>query len=108
MADQPAAQPPTTRNTSTLAASAQNADRLTLTVPLDPYLSLHALSGYSGLSVRTLRGYLTGVAHPLPCYRVGGRVLVRRSEFDAWVRRYRCAGCSDIDRAVDEILRDLT
>jgi Helix-turn-helix domain len=86
---------------------AQSVDVVTVTVPLDPYLSLRALSAYAGLSTRTLRGYLTDGLHPLPCYRVGGRVLVRRSEFDGWVRRYRSAGRVDIDQAVDEILREL-
>jgi hypothetical protein len=28
----------------------------------------------------------------LPCYRLPGKVLVRRSEFDAWLERYRAAG----------------
>jgi excisionase family DNA binding protein len=64
-------------------------ERLTVVVPLDPYLPLRALAGYTGLSVRTLREHLADPAHPLPCYRVGGKVLVRRSEFDAWVRNFR-------------------
>jgi excisionase family DNA binding protein len=64
-------------------------EQLSVVVPLDPYLSLRALSGYCGLSVRTLRDHLSDSAHPLPCYRVGGKVLVRRSEFDAWVSAFR-------------------
>ncbi len=64
-------------------------EQVTVVVPLDPYLPLTALSGYAGLSVRTLREHLADSAHPLPCYRVGGKVLVRRSEFDAWVRAFR-------------------
>jgi hypothetical protein len=46
-------------------------------------------------------------AHPLPCYRVGGKILVRRSEYDAWVARYRQVGNPDLDRIVTETLRDL-
>jgi len=46
-------------------------------------------------------------AHPLPCYRVGGKILVRRSEYDAWVARYRQVGHPDLDRLVNETLRDL-
>lgn len=33
----------------------------------DAYLPLKALAIYSGLSVRTLRGYLAHPAHALPC-----------------------------------------
>ena len=62
---------------------------MTVIVSLDPYLPLRALSGYCGLSVRTLREHLSDATHPLPCYRVGGKVLVRRSEFDTWVRAFR-------------------
>ena len=50
------------------------------------YLPLRALAAYSGLSVRTLRGYLSHSSHPLPHYRVGGNLLVQRSEFDDWMR----------------------
>ncbi len=37
---------------------------------LDPWLSLEALSQYSGLSVRSLRAYLVDPQHPLPHYRM--------------------------------------
>ena len=83
-------------------------DRATVAVHLDPYLSLKALSEYSGLSIRTLRGYLTDPAHPLPCYRVCGRVLVRRSEFDQWIARYRQCGRPEIDTLVSEVIADVT
>lgn len=56
------------------------------TASSDMYVSLKALARYSGLSVRTLRPYLKHSVRPLPCYRVGGRILVRQSEFDQWVQ----------------------
>ena len=76
-----------------------------VTVPLDPFLSLRALSSYSGLSVRKLREYLDNPAHPLPSYRVGGKVLVRRSEFDSWISCFRRAG--KVDQIVADILETL-
>jgi hypothetical protein len=82
-------------------------NRITVTVPLDPYLSLKALAGYSGLSVRSLRGYFTDPVHPLPHYRVRSRVLVRRSEFDQWIARYRQCGRPELDALVDEVIEDL-
>ena len=69
-------------------------EHLVLTAPADPYLSLTALAEYSGLSVRTLRAFLSRIppAQALPCYRVGGKILVRRSDFDAYMLQYRTQG----------------
>jgi len=83
-------------------------DRVEARVILDPYLSLVGLAGYSGLSVRKLRTHLADVAHPLPCYRVGGKILVRRSEFDAWIATYRQRGRVDVDRLVNEVVSELS
>jgi hypothetical protein len=83
------------------------AERVVVSTPLDPFLSLRALAAYSGLGARKLRDYLTDPLHPLPCYRVGGKILVRRSEFDAWIARYRQLGRPDVDRLVADALKDL-
>ena len=83
------------------------AERVIVSTTLDPFLSLKALAGYSGLGVRTLRGYLRDITHPLPCYRVGGKILVRRSEFDTWIARHRQVGCGDVDRLVADALKNL-
>jgi hypothetical protein len=83
-------------------------ERVEARIILDPYLSLTGLAGYSGLSVRKLRTHLAHVAHPLPCYRVGGKILVRRSEFDAWIATYRQRGRVDVDRLVNEVVRGLS
>ena len=81
------------------------AERLVINVPLDPFMSMRALSSYSGLSVRKLREYLDHPAHPLPSYRVGGKLLVRRSDFDAWISRFRRSG--RVDQIVHDILETL-
>ena len=57
----------------------------------DAYLPIRALTAYAGLSVRTLRSHLVHPVRPLPHYRVGGKVLVKRSEFDAWMYAFRRA-----------------
>ena len=73
----------------------------------DGYVGLRALAGYSGLSVRTLRGHLSSPAHTLPSFRVGGKVLVRRSEFDHWIQRFRSgAQAAPIDSVVDDLMRE--
>jgi len=83
------------------------AERVVVSTPLDPFLPLKALADYSGLSVRTLRDPLADPLHPLPCYRVGGKIVVRRSEFDGWMTRFRQVGQQGVDRIVTETLRDL-
>jgi hypothetical protein len=68
-------------------------ERVVITTELDPFLPLRALAAYAGLSVRTLRQYLDlPPDQALPCYRVGGKILVRRSQFDAWIAQYRTRG----------------
>jgi hypothetical protein len=69
-------------------------EHVMLTAPADPFLSLRALEEYSGLSVKTLRKFLhrNPPAQALPCYRLEGKVLVRRSAFDAYMEQFRAQG----------------
>jgi len=78
-----------------------------VSIPLDPYLSLKALAAYSNLSVRTLRAYLQDPLHPLPCYRVGRKVLVRQSEFDRWIQGFRDVAFDRITAIVDKVVQSL-
>jgi hypothetical protein len=80
------------------------AEKVIISTATDPYLGLKALSAYSGLSIRTLRTYIDRLPdEALPCYRVGTKILVRRSEFDEWIAAYRAVGRPSLSRA----LRDL-
>jgi len=83
------------------------AERVIVSTHLDPFLPLKALATYSGLSVRTLREYLTDPVNPLPHYLVGAKILVRRSEFDGWIATYRQRGHRDVAQVVNEVLRTL-
>jgi hypothetical protein len=56
---------------------------------LDLFLSLTGLVGYSSLSRRTLQDLVNDPQDPLPSYRIGGKLLVRMSEFDHWMTRRR-------------------
>ena len=80
------------------------AERVIVSTPLDPFLSLRALAGYSDLSIRKLRDLLDDPVRPLPHYRIGGKILVRRSEFDAWVVHFRRTR-SNVAGVVDDVLR---
>ncbi len=74
----------------------------------DAYLPLSALSAYSGLSVRTLRGRLHDPEGPLPHFRIGAKILVKKSDYDAWALRFRDARPATLDKVLDDVLKDLT
>ena len=67
----------------------------------DQYFDLKELSKYSCLSVRTLRNYMGQI----PCFRVGGKYLFKRSEFDKFIEQHRVE--NNIDGVVDEIMDDI-
>src|SRR5262245_28970628 len=82
------------------------AERVVVSTALDPFLSLRALSSYSGIGVRTLRQYLELPPDAaLPCYRLpgGGKILVRRSTFDAWISQFQARGRPSLIRAMREL-----
>ncbi len=64
-------------------------ETVTITTDLDPYLSLKGLAGYASLSRRTLQDLVNATDDPLPSYRVGTKILVRKSDFDCWMTRRR-------------------
>lgn len=83
------------------------AERVVISTPLDPFLSLKSLASYSGLGVRKLRAHVADPVHPLPHYRIGGKIVVRRSEFDTWIAAYRQMGRADVGQIVSDVLRSL-
>jgi hypothetical protein len=90
-------------------SAAQPPDRSSVSqaAEADNYLPLKALATYSGLSVRTLRGYLTHPSRPLAYHHVVGKILVRRSDFDKWISAFRVADQSQVDAMVIDTLRGL-
>ena len=79
-------------------------DRVMLDASITPFVGLVALSKLAGLSVRKLRDCLTDPFHPLRHYRVGGKIVVRYSDFEQWIERYRVGATEDLNRVVDEIV----
>ncbi len=108
----PAQEPPHAPGRPVTQVRGVIAERVIVSTELDPFLPLKALGASGGCSERWLRDRLTDPYHPLPHYRVGapssGRplILVRRSDFDNWIRAYYIAR-GTADARVDELLADL-
>jgi excisionase family DNA binding protein len=69
----------------------------------DYYMDKREVSRYLSVSVRTVEGL-----KDLPRFRVGSKVLFKRSEVDRWMMKHRETDREDLDRvteAVKEMLR---
>ena len=71
----------------------------------DQYFDLKGLEAYSALKVPTLRDHIK--SGDLPCFKVKGKILIRKSEFDAWLEGYRINRKQDIKNIVDDVLNSL-
>ena len=69
------------------------------------WLGLRQLTEYADISERTLRSWMHRSNDPLPAVQVSGKILVRRSEFDAWLDRHRIRVMESVD--IDEIVGQL-
>ncbi len=69
------------------------------------WLGLRELSNYADICERTLRSWIYSPVDPLPAVKVSGKVLVRRSDFDAYLHRHRIKPLQDIN--VDAIVQDV-
>jgi Helix-turn-helix domain len=86
------------------AGRIQTVERLEVSMALDPYLTLEALATYSGMPQRALRRAINAAPDlALPCYRIGTRIVVRRSEFDRWVEQHRHRGRPSLEKALAEL-----
>jgi excisionase family DNA binding protein len=71
------------------------------------WLDLKGLQRHACVSERTLREWIHRPDNPLPSYRVGGKIFVRRSEFDRWVEAHRLNPI-DVTAIVDEMMSEVT
>ena len=68
----------------------------------DQFFDLRGLSSYSSLGVSTLRSYIS--KGWIPHFKIGGRVLIKRSEFDAAMeKKFRVTKSGDLKSMVDEV-----
>lgn len=72
----------------------------------DIIYDLKQLSSYCpALKVPTLRDYIK--SGELPHYKLKGKILIRKSEFDQWLENYRVNKKKDLHNIVDEVLTSL-
>lgn len=72
------------------------------------WFDVRELAQYASVSERTLRSWIHRPENALPAVRVEGKILVRKSQFDAWLERHSLARLAavDVDAIVDSLLRD--
>jgi excisionase family DNA binding protein len=71
--------------------------------PQPEWLDLRTLRDYACVSERTLREWIHRCVDALPAVRVGGKILVRRSEFDRWLETHQVTHI-DVGGIVDEMI----
>jgi excisionase family DNA binding protein len=71
----------------------------------DGYLDLRGLSAYSSLAVPTLRDYIH--RGTLPHYKLPGKIIVKRSEFDRWLEQFKVDQRESLDTLVEDALSSL-
>jgi hypothetical protein len=73
---------------------------------IDQYLDLQNLSAYSCLGVPTLRDYLRSGG--LPHFKLKGKILVKKSEFDLWLESFRIKTDLEFNDIIDSVLESLS
>ena len=71
---------------------------------VDQLYDIPGLSQYASMGVSTIR---THIKKGLPCFKVGGKLLIKRSEFDSWLEQFRLNKSQDLNSIVDSVIDDL-
>lgn len=91
-----------------MMASSSNRTTRTECLTEPGYFTLRTLASYSNCSVRWLRDRLVDRAYPLPHYRIGGKLLVKRDEFNEWITVHRVIQPSDqLSQIVESVVAQL-
>jgi hypothetical protein len=69
----------------------------------DKLFDLKSLAEYSTLGTSTIRDYIS--TERLPAFKVKGKLLFRKSDFDLWLDSYRLT--SDTDQIVADALNSV-
>jgi excisionase family DNA binding protein len=72
------------------------------------WLDLRSLRKHACVSDRTLRSWINRPTNPLPAVRVGGKLLVARTDFDRWLRAHRISRSAvNVSKIVDDVVKEL-
>ena len=69
----------------------------------DRYMDKRGAAAYTSLSVRNLEARLSEIPH----FRVGNKVLFKKSELDHWMETHREGDSRNLDLIADEAVKDL-
>ncbi len=69
----------------------------------DRYLDKREAASYTSLSIRNLEARLAEIPH----FRVGKKILFKKSEIDKWMETYREGGTQNLDRIADEVIENI-
>jgi len=69
----------------------------------DRYLDKREAAAYTSLSRRNLESRLPEIPH----YRVGAKILFKKSELDHWLKQFREGGTQNLDRIADEAIESI-
>ena len=72
---------------------------------MEQYLNIKQLSTQIGLSVRTIRAWITDPERPLPCFKLKGRLIFNGKEMAMWLEQFRVVTVN-VDELVDDVLND--
>jgi excisionase family DNA binding protein len=70
----------------------------------EKYFDLGGLSEYSSLGRTCLKELIR--KGELKAYKPVGKLLVKKSEFDAWVSKYELKRFSEVEEMVNRIIKD--
>ncbi len=69
----------------------------------DRYLDKREAATYTSLSTRNLEARLPEIPH----FRVGQKILFKKSELDRWIEQFREGGNQNLNRLADEAIESL-
>ncbi len=69
----------------------------------DRYMGKKAAAAYTSLSTRNLEARLPEIPH----FRVGKKILFKKSELDHWMESHREGGSHDLDKIADDAVKTL-
>ncbi len=69
----------------------------------DRYMNKREAATYISLSTRTLEERLREIPH----FRVGRKVLFKKSELDRWIEQFREGSAQNLDRIADEAIESI-